>query len=134
MKQHQGVTIVEISMALVVLAIVAVVALPTLQQGTEKQVRKGISLDTMQAVEKVKSAYANAIANYGGYPQLNQLVEYIDADFASESNDLGGVVFWGYKKRVMVNTYNDENCNTQTSGENPGVSDVVRCIKPGASA
>lgn len=133
-RTQSGVTLIEIIMAIVVLAIVAVVALPVLQDGGNTQIRKGISVNANQAIDKVKTAYAFAIADHGDYPQLSQIVDFVDADFASEKNDLGGIVFWGYKKRVVVKTYNDENCEKQTSGEKPGVSDIVRCVESGIDA
>lgn len=124
-------TLVEIAMAIVVFAIVAVVAIPALQISEEEQYRTRNSINNSQAAEKVKSAFANAIATEGSFPRLGTVVEYLDADFASERNDLSGIVFWGYKKRVTVKTYNDDKCVNLTSGEQPGVSDIVRCIDQG---
>lgn len=133
-RNQHSVTFVEIAMAIVVFAIVAVVALPTLQFSDGKKIRTGSSLDASQATEKVKSAYERALDKAGSHPRLSSVVEYLDADFASERDDLGGIVFWGFKKRVTVKTYNDDKCKTKTSGEKPGVSDIVRCIDTGFDA
>lgn len=125
MRKQVGVTIVEVAMSLVVLAIVAVVAIP---QFAQKQGQQVVS-QSNESSAKVKSAFAMAIAQKGDFPTLSEMVEYIDADFASETNDLSGVMFRDQRLRLTVNTYNDPSCKVLTTLEQPGVSDVVRCVE-----
>ena len=125
MRTHTGVTVVEVAMFLVVLAIVAVVAIP---QFAVRQDRQMTNLDN-ETSAIVKSAFAMAIAQKGDFPTLTEIVDYIDADFVSETNDLSGVMFRENNLRLTINTYNDSLCQVSTSLEQPGVSDVVRCIQ-----
>jgi len=125
MRKQLGVTVVEIAMLLVVLAIVAVVAIPQFD-ATKDQRRASQNIESSS---KVKSAFAMAIAQKGDFPTLTEMVEYIDADFASETNDLSGVMFRDQHQRLTINTYNDSQCKVLTSLEQPGVSDVVRCVQ-----
>ncbi|MDX1812052.1 MAG: hypothetical protein R3240_08900, partial [Gammaproteobacteria bacterium] len=118
-SKQSNVTVVEIAMAIVVFAIVAVVALPALQVSEGTTSRTGSSIDTVQAIKKVEAAFERAKARENGFPKLSDLVEYLDADFASASDNHNGIVFWGYKKRVTVKTYNDDKCKIKTSGEQP---------------
>ncbi len=129
-----SVTFVEVSLVFVVLTIVAVIALPALPFSSGQSSAQVSTNNSFQAIDKVQSAYAHAIAHADAFPQLSQVVDFINADFASEKNDLSGIVFAGQEKPVMVNTYNDESCTNRTSGVNPGVSDIVRCISPGVDA
>lgn len=131
--KQTNMTFVELAMALVVFVIVSVIAIPTMKFSNEQAEDSANSMDASQAFEKVQTAFTRARDIQGNYPSLSKVVEYLDADFASERDDMGGIVFWGYKNRVTVKTYNDDNCSTETSGENPGISDIVRCIhKTGA--
>ena len=125
MQKQQGVTVVEIAMLLVVLAIVAVVAIPQFN-ATQDQRRATLNSESSA---KVKSAFAMAIAQKGDFPTLTEMVNYIDADFASETNDLTGVMFRDQHQRLTINTYNDVQCKVLTNLEQPGVSDVVRCVE-----
>ena len=125
MRKHAGVTAVEIAMFMVVLAIVAVVAIP---QFTTQKDQKTASLDR-ETSSIVKSAFAMAIAQKGDFPTLTEIVDFIDADFVSETNDLSGVMFRENKLRLTINTYNDSSCEVLTSFDQPGVSDVVRCVQ-----
>ena len=125
MRKQQGVTVVEIAMLLVVLAIVAVVAIPQFD-ATQDQRR---AHQNSESSAKVKSAFALAIAQKGDFPTLTEMVEYIDADFASEMSDLSGVIFRDQRQHLTINTYNDAQCKMLTSLKEPGVSDIVRCIQ-----
>jgi len=125
MQKQQGVTVVEIAMLLVVLAIVAVVAIPQFD-ATKDQRRAS---QNFESSSKVKSAFAMAIAQKGDFPTLTEIVDFIDADFASETNDLSGVMFRDRHQRLTIYTYNDSQCKVLTSFEQPGVSDVVRCVQ-----
>ena len=131
-NKQANMTFVELSMALVVFVIVAVVAIPTMKFSDKNTYQSASSMDPGQAFQKVQSAFETARGIQGDYPRLSKVVEYLDVDFASELDDMGGIVFWGYKNRVTVKTYNDNNCRNLTSGENPGVSDVVRCVRVGS--
>ena len=126
MRSQNGVSSIEVAMMFVVISIVAVVALPALS--TAKNTIDIESVDQSHSIQKVKSAYALAIAQTGDFPQLNDLVEYIDADFASKTNNFTGVIFRDGKHRITVNTYRDTDCKLLTSNKQPGVTDVVRCI------
>lgn len=126
-RKQQGVTVVEVSMFLVVLAIIAVVAIP---QFSVKSAT-AVPLENVNSSEKVQSAFALAIASKGEFPTLSEMIEYIDADFASEKGDLSGVMFRDKGKRLVVKTFNDSQCRVLTSQEEPGVSDVVRCVRGG---
>lgn len=125
MQKQQGVTVVEIAMLLVVLAIVAVVAIPQFDTNQD-QARAS---QNSESSAKVQSAFAMAIAQKGDFPTLTEMVEYIDADFASETNDLSGVMFRDQHQRLTINTYNDSQCKVLTSQKQPGMSDVVRCVQ-----
>lgn len=122
-RQH-GVTVVEVAMFLVVLAIIAVVAIP---QFSVKSV-SGVPINITQFSAKVKTAFALAIATKGDFPTLSEMVEYIDADFASEMSDLSGVMFRNKGKRLIVKTFNDTQCRVLTSVDQLSVTDVVRCV------
>ena len=126
MRSQNGVSSIEVAMMFVVISIVAVVALPTL--GKVKNTIDIESVDQHQSIQKVKSAYALAIAQTGDFPRLNDLVEFIDADFASQTNSFSGIIFRDGKHRLTVNTYRDTDCRLLTSNKEPGVTDVVRCI------
>ena len=123
--KQKGVTVVEVSMFLVVLAIVAVVAIPQFSEAHQEQ----LTSTQIQSSEKVKSAYAMAIAQKGDFPTLSEVIDYIDADFASENNDLSGIMFRDHGKRLTINTYNDTECSVPTNLSQLGVTDVVRCIR-----
>ena len=126
MRSQRGVTVVEVFMFLVVLAIVAVVAIP---QFTSLESPSQVAVaNRVLSSDKVKSAFALAIAKKGDFPTLSEMVEYIDADFASETNDLSGVMFRVHGQRTIVATFNDAQCNTLTSASQLGVSDIVRCV------
>ena len=62
--KQKGVTVVEVSMFLVVLAIVAVVAIPQFSEAHQEQ----MTSTQIQSSQKVKSAYAMAIAQKGDFP------------------------------------------------------------------
>jgi len=121
-----GVSAVEIAMIAVVIAIVSVVALPQMSVQSQSDVQQR-SLDI--SIDKVRSAYAIAIANRSGFPSITEVVAFIDADFAVEMNDRSGIIFRDNGKRITVNTYNDVDCTKLTSMTEPGVTDVVRCLQ-----
>ncbi len=131
--RQSGVTFIEIGMALVSLAIVAVVAFPVLP--SFKSLSRESSLaDPGLAVDKVRAAYDRVLVSAGRYPMVNELVEYVDEDFTSASQDMTGVVFWGYKKRIKISTYSDKNCSRLTDASQPGVTDIVRCVGQAAES
>jgi len=126
MRTQSGVSSVEIAMMFVVVSIVAVVALPTIvpvKSPAQAQVKNKVN-----PAQKVKSAYAIVIAKTGDYPRLSEVVEYVDADFASERNDLSGILFRDGRFRLTVKTFSDINCKQLTNNKEPGVTDIVRCI------
>jgi type II secretory pathway pseudopilin PulG len=125
MRKQLGITVIEISMALVVFAILAVVAVPQFSLEQKPQV----VINQIESANKVKSAFALAIAQKGDFPTLSEIVDYIDADFASETNDLSGIMFRDHGKRLTINTYSNPQCNVLTNLNQPGVSDIVRCVK-----
>ena len=125
-NKNSGVSTIEIAMAIVVLAIVAVVALPQISQ---QPVKHALIESSGSTVEKVHSAYAFAIAGKNGFPTVSEVVAHIDAEFAAEMSDHSGIIFRDHAGRVMVKTYNDAQCKKLTSIVNPGVSDIVRCIQ-----
>jgi len=124
-KKQAGVTVVEVAMSLVVLAIIAVVAIPQFAVRQDQQ----LSSLNSETSSIVKSAFAMAIAQKGDFPTLTEIVDYIDADFVSETNDLSGGMFRENRLRLTINTYRDSSCEVLTSFEQPGVSDVVRCVQ-----
>lgn len=124
-RGQRGVTVVEVAMFLVVLAIIAVVAIP---QFSVKSVSE-VPVNDAQSSAKVQSAFALAIATKGDFPTLSEMVEFVDADFASEMSDLSGVMFRNKGKRLTVQTFNDAECRVLTSAEQLGVSDIVRCVR-----
>jgi len=126
MRKQSGVSLVEIAMMFVVISIVAVVALPTVNSGSKLLKTKPIN--SLESANKVKSAYAIAIAETGDYPRLSEVVEYIDADFASEKSDFSGILFRDGRSRLTINTFRDAGCKLLTNDSEPGVTDVVRCI------
>ena len=126
MRRQSGVSLVEIAMMFVVISIVAVVALPSIGKG-DKPIHAS-AMDNVESIQKVKTAYAMAMAEQGDYPQLTDVVDNIDADFASQTNDHSGIIFREGKLRLTVSTFRDMNCKQKTSNEEPGVSDIVRCI------
>ena len=117
---------IEIAMAIVVLAIVSVVALPQISPQTDK---KNADNTLEASIDKVHSAYAIAIAKKSGFPSVSEIVAFIDAEFAAEMSDRSGIIFRDYTGRVMVKTYNDAQCRKLTSMSSPGESDIVRCIQ-----
>ncbi len=121
-----GLSVVEIAMIAVVLAIVSVVALPQVSMQSQSEVQQP-SLDA--SIDKVRSAYAIAIANKSGFPLVTEVVAFIDAGFVVEMNDRSGIMFRDNGKRITVNTFNDVDCTNLTSMTEPGVTDVVRCIQ-----
>ncbi len=133
MKRQTGVSLVEVAMVFVVISIVAVVAVPTIGMGDKSGNSRTVQAvaqvaNNIDSIQKVKSAYAIAIAEQGDYPLLSNVVDFIDADFASQMGDLSGIIFRDGKRRLLVNTFRDAGCKVLTSNESPGVSDVVRCI------
>ena len=126
MEKQQGVTVVDVFMLMVVLAIVAVVAIP--QFSPKESSLQQISESNGLSSDKVKSAFALAIAKKGDFPTLSEIVEYIDADFASETNDLSGVMFRSQGKRNTVTTYSDSQCSVLTNTARLGTTDIVRCV------
>jgi len=123
--KQRGITVVEVSMALVVFAIIAVVAIPGFSppQNQRQTLENDVALE-----KKVKSAFALAIAHKGDFPTLSEIVSFVDADFTSETNNLDGIVFRDQNLRLTVNTYNDLNCEVMTSAVEQGVTDIVRCV------
>lgn len=119
MVKQRGVTAVEVSLFLVSVAIIAVLAIP--QFSAKPPVNTHSS-------ESVKAAFALAIATKGSFPILSEVVEYIDVDLAAETADLSGVKFGGKGQGIVVGTFTDEQCLVPTSVEQPGVSDIVRCV------
>ena len=128
MNTQKGVTFVETAMVLIVLAIVAVVALPAFVSSPQESERKKAAV-TNDAISKVKSAFAIAIAQKGDFPQLAEIIEYIDADRAVENNDMSGVTFYERGRKIVVTTYNDTQCSQKTNKNNPGHNDIVRCVQ-----
>jgi len=126
MRRQSGVSLVEIAMMFVVVSIVAVVALPVIVSPNKSTATQAIN--DADSIKKVKSAYALAIAEQGDYPLLDDVVEYIDADFAYQTSDYSGIIFRDGKQRLTVKTFQDTECTLLTGKANPGVSDVVRCI------
>jgi len=126
MHRQSGVSSVEVVMAFVVFSIIAVVALPALGIGAKPVVN--VNENTANSVKKVKSAYAIAIAAQGDFPKLSDVVQYIDADFSSETNDYSGIIFRDGESRLTVNTYVDPDCKYLTSNKEPGITDVVKCM------
>jgi len=126
MRKQNRVSFVELAMLVVVLSIVAVVALPALGKRTQTVDAPLESVNS--SMKKVKAAYAFAIAEKGNFPTLSGIVEFIDADFASETNDLSGIIFRDGGNRLTVNTFSDSECKILTNDNEPGVSDIVRCI------
>jgi len=120
-----GVSAVEIAMMAVVIAIVSVVALPQMFMQSQDDTQQP-SLDA--SIEKVRAAYAIAIANKNDFPSIAEIVTFIDADFAVEMNDRSGIIFRDNGRRIIVNTFNDVDCIKLTSSVEPGVTDIVRCI------
>ena len=126
MHKQNGISSIEVAMLFVVVSIVAVVALPVVVP-----INKNIDpqlMDSFSSTKKVKSAYALALAQTGDFPRLSDIVEYVDADFASEKNDLSGIIFRDGGNRLTINTYSDLSCKHKTSNKQPGVTDIVRCI------
>lgn len=126
MQVKSGISMVEVVMMGVVFAIVAVVALPVIGiNGAEMNTSVA---HKSKSTEKVKSAYALAIAQKGNFPRLRDVVEYIDADFSAETNDLSGIIFRDGVNRLTVSTFQDTACKIKTNSEKPGITDIVRCI------
>lgn len=126
MQQKFGVTFIEIAMLAVVLVIISFAAIPNFS----KTQSIGITEENLsQSVAKVQSAYALAIAYKGDFPGLNEVVEFIDADFASEKNDMSGIIFREGNDHITVNTFNDEKCSVPTNDKQFGVTDIVRCVQ-----
>lgn len=126
MQQKFGVTFIELAMLVVVLAIISFTAVPNFVEKTDP---KPIIENQLQSIAKVQSAYALAIANKGDFPGLSEVVEFIDADFASEKNDMSGIIFRDGVNHISVNTFSDSNCTIPTSERQAGISDVVRCVQ-----
>jgi len=124
MIKQQGVTAVEVSMFLVFIAIVAMLAIPQFSTKLDE----ALPPNHAQSSESVKAAFALAIATKGRFPMLSEIVEYIDVDMAAESESLSGIQFDGEGQGIVVGTFIDEQCLVPTSIEQPGVSDVVRCV------
>ena len=128
MRSQNGVSSVEVAMVFVVFSIVAVVALPVVGTKLKPSVSATSTISSGETENILKSAYAIAIAERGDFPRLNEIVECIDADFASETTDLSGIIFRDGEQRLTVKTYRDVDCKTLTSDSQPGVTDIVRCI------
>jgi len=125
MRTKSSVTFVEIAMAFVVFLIVAVVALPSI--GPSKSLPP--APEKMEVSSRlVLSAYAYAIALHGDFPKLSDIVEFVDADFASETNQSNGIIFRDKGEHLTVKTFQDTNCKVRTNNNHPGKSDIVRCI------
>ena len=126
MQQKFGVTLIEIAMLVVVLMIVSFAAIPNFSKTNNPEVPQ---VNLNRSIAKVQTAFALAIAHKGDFPGLSEIVDFIDADFASEKNDMSGIIFRDGVEHISVSTFIDDSCKVPTNDKLAGISDIVRCVQ-----
>ena len=126
MQQKFGVSLIEIAMLLVVLMIISFTAIPNFPKTSNPEIAQD---NLNQSIAKVQSAYALAIAYKGNFPGLSEVVEFIDADFASEKNDMSGIIFRDGVEHISISTFTDDSCEVPTNDQQAGITDIVRCVQ-----
>lgn len=120
MRKQEGLSWVESLMAIAVLGIVSAIAVPKLVGINDSLTNKAKA----QAVDAVKTAFAHVIAEEQRYPEVVELVEYVDADGAKAVEN--GIQVRINEQPYVVLTYSDINC--RSTDYTARTNDVVRCI------
>ncbi|MDH5547345.1 MAG: hypothetical protein OEZ43_17305 [Gammaproteobacteria bacterium] len=119
MKRDGGsISIVEVLMIIMVMALVAAVALPRLTSMQRDSVL------AKESTDMVKSSYAAAIADLLTFPNGQELKEYVDASKVSNNDNGDGLNFDVESTRMAVVTYSDTDCTVKTSS----LYEPIRCV------
>ena len=118
MIKHQGFTLIELVIVLVILSILSSIVIPRYVDLSDSV----LSTAQLASSGAVKSCYAISVAQEKGNVTLDEIIA--DCPDTSASDDNTGIDIVIDEDTYTVPTYTDNTCTTPTSSG----SDIVLCI------
>lgn len=116
--KHNGFTLVELIMVLVLVGLISSLAIPRYMNRSDAALAQA-KKDTSRAV---KTAMIMAMADTHTYPDMSKLASYVQADRVKVVNE--GLTVTRKGDQFTVLTYRDSNCSQHTQT----TRDIVQCV------